>query len=128
MADIINLESGRAIRKWRDNRASQIPTNKYSRPMNTEEYLNLKSFSRQHDSNTERKSLYRIEHSIYLPADQEIVYIECVILAVDSEDALEKYIFDSNSRCIENENGEYLATIVKDDYRYEFQRIFVDKN
>lgn len=125
MNDFINLESGKAIRKWSDARRLTIPPDKYSQLMTVKELLEYRPPTAEAKKAAGRQIIYRIEHSLGLPDGWTLVRIERAILAKDAEDALEQYIFDSDSVCIVGEEGESLAVIIRDNYKHEPQRIKV---
>jgi len=125
MNDFIDLDSGKAIRKWTDTRHLTISPDKYSRLMTTKESLEYRPPAAESKKAVGRQILYRIEHSLGLSDGWTLVRIERAILAKDAEDALEQYIFDSDSVCMRGEEGESLAVIVGDNYKHEPQRIKV---
>ena len=125
MKDFINLESGMAIRKWADARRLTIPPDKYSRLMTIKELLEYRPPTAESKKASGRQIIYRIEHSLGLLDGWTLVRIERAILAKDAEDALEQYVFDSDSLCMVGVEDESLAVIIRDNYKHEPQRIQV---
>jgi len=125
MEDFINLESGKAIRKWADAQYPTIPPDKYSQLMTVKELLEYRPPTAESKKAAGRQIIYRIEHSLGLPDGGTLVRIERAILAKDAEDALEQYIFDSESLCMVGEEDESLVVIIRDNYKHEPQRIKV---
>ena len=125
MNDFINLESGKAIRKWADARYLTIPPDTYSQLMTTKEFLEYHPPTAESKKASGRQIIYTIKHSLGLSDGWTLVRIERAILAKDAEDALEQYIFDSDSLCMVGEEDESLAVIIRDNYKHEPQRIKV---
>lgn len=125
MKDLINLESGKAIKEWADARRLTIPPDKYSRLMTIKELPEYHPPRLESKKALGRQIIFRIEHSLGLPDGWILVRIERAILAKDAGDALEQYIVDPDSLCMVGEEGESLAVIIRDNYKHAPQRIKV---